>query len=403
MGSWFFIQNMFRRYYQNGIFPIEAPTAIEKREFGFMMFKEGMVRHKSFKCKDDLIFFLKKFGPSDAYYSCACYERPEADMNEKGWLGADLIFDIDADHIRTPCKKIHDSWVCLNCGFAGRGYTPEKCPNCGMARFEEKTWPCEVCLESAKNETIKLIDILTRDFGFSSKELKVYFSGHRGYHVHVESEIIRNLDAVARKEIVDYIIGLGLDISFHGFNVYAKSASLDDAGWRGRIAKGTYDFLLRASASDLKRLGLKKKVIETFLSQKNYVLENWGRRNPWTLLKGVGSKTWMKITEYGVKFQASQIDTVVTTDIHRLIRLNGSLHGKTGFRKIEVSQDNIEGFDPLKEAVAFRSGTITVFISQAPELRIGEETYGPFNECKVELPTAVAMLLICKGATEVAE
>ena len=403
MKSYAFIHEMFRKYYQSEASQLEEPSEIGKREFGFLMFEGGMLRHKSFKSKDELVAFMKDFAPSDAYYSCAYYENPEAEMDEKGWLGADLIFDIDADHIRTPCNKVHDSWVCVNCGFAGRGYTPEKCPNCGMEKFEEKTWPCEVCLETAKEEAIKLIDILTADFGFSPKEVKVYFSGHRGYHVHVESETVRELDAMARKEIVDYIIGLGLDVNFHGFNAYGSSVtgpSLDDAGWRGRIAKGTYEFLLRASATDLKRLGLRKRTIEKLLSQKDYILEKWGQRNPWALLKVVVGKNWMKIAEYGAKFQASQIDTVVTTDIHRLIRLSGSLHGKTGFRKIQV-QNNIEDFDPLKEAVAFRHGTIRVFVSEAPQLRVGEETYGPFKECKVELPTAVAMLLLCKGAAEV--
>jgi len=29
-------------------------------------------------------------------------------MENKGWIGADLIFDIDADHIETRCKTEHD-------------------------------------------------------------------------------------------------------------------------------------------------------------------------------------------------------------------------------------------------------------------------------------------------------
>jgi DNA primase small subunit len=351
---------------------------------------------------------LRSFVPSDAYYSCAYYESPEAEMDKKGWLGADLIFDIDADHILTPCNKSHDRWICVNCGFAGCGLPPQKCPSCGMQKFEEKTWPCEICLESAKNETIKLVEMLTEDFGFSSKEVKVFFSGHRGYHVHVESEHVQNLDAVARKEIVDYIIGLGLDINFHGFNIsrkgrFSSGPSLEDAGWRGRIAKGTYDFLLKASVNDLKRLGLKKRTIEAIISQKDYVLENWGRRNLWALIKGVGGESWRKIANYGAKSQASKIDTVVTTDVHRLIRLNGSLHGKTGFRKVEIPTNNIEGFDPLKDAVAFRKGELEIIVFDAPEIRVGEEIYGPFKKCRVELPTAVAMLLLCKGVAEVAE
>ncbi len=54
--------------------------------------------------------------------------------------------------------------------------------------------------------------MLENDFGFSSDELHVFFSGHRGYHVHVEDEAVRSLDAMARKEIVDYVMGLGLAI-----------------------------------------------------------------------------------------------------------------------------------------------------------------------------------------------
>jgi DNA primase small subunit len=40
----------------------------------------------------------------------------------------------------------------------------------------------------------------------------VFFSGHRGYHVQIENEVVKTLDAMARKEIVDYVSGLGLAI-----------------------------------------------------------------------------------------------------------------------------------------------------------------------------------------------
>ena len=41
--------------------------------------------------------------------------------------------------------------------------------------------------------------------------MHVFFSGHRGYHVHIENEAVRSLDAMARKEIVDYVTGLRLN------------------------------------------------------------------------------------------------------------------------------------------------------------------------------------------------
>jgi len=329
-------------------------------------------------------------------------------MGGKGWLGADLIFDIDADHIPTPCAKTHDTWVCSNCGAVGRGVSPERCPKCGEQKFDEKTWPCEVCLEAAKTEMMKLIDILTKEFGFSPEELTVGFSGHRGYHVHVESEEIRTLDSMARKEIVDYVLGIGLETRFHGLEEGGEMKSrvlvgpdLYDVGWRGRIARGTYDFLLTASPEELEKIGLKKKVVDTIIQHKEALLESWKEKGPWGIIKGIGVESWRKIAEYGARKQSVKIDTVVTTDVHRLIRLTNTLHGKTGLKKIEVPITGIEHFDPLESAVAFKEGTVTVFVSSAPQFRLGKETYGPYEGQKIELPTAVALLLLCKEVAKV--
>ena len=51
-------------------------------------------------------------------------------MDEKGWKGAELIFDIDADSIPTPCKARHTWWFCSNCHKGGMGTKPAKCPGC---------------------------------------------------------------------------------------------------------------------------------------------------------------------------------------------------------------------------------------------------------------------------------
>ena len=406
-----FVLGKFAEYYQQQSSIISPPASIESREFGFLLLKERvMLRHKGFRNVDALRSFLKTVVPSDVYYSSAYYERPEDEMRGKGWIGADLIFDIDADHIPTPCGKVHDIWVCSTCGAVGRGVSPKKCPTCGEQKFNEKTWPCEVCLESAKAEAIKLIDVLTKDFGFSSEELKVGFSGHRGYHVHVESEEVRALDSMARKEIVDYVLGTGLEAEFHGLGERGGKGSrvlagpdLYDLGWRGRIARGTYGLLLTASSEELEKIGLKKRVIDIITQHKESLLESWKEKGPWGIIKGIGTESWRKIAQYGVEKQSVRIDTVVTTDVHRLIRLTNTLHGKTGLKKIEVPITGIEHFDPLKSAVTFREGTVTVLVSDAPQFRLGNETYGPYREQKIEIPTAAALMLLCKGAAQVVE
>ncbi len=403
-----FVQKVFRDYYKRDYSLNSSLSMIDKREFGFVLFEGWMLRHKSFKHDGELREFLQNSVPSDAYCSCAYYEDPEAEMDRKGWLGADLIFDIDADHVPTSCKKVHDAWVCGGCGFGGKGVVPEKCPICGSEKFNVKTWPCEVCLGSAKAETVKLLDMLMEDFGFSKSEVHVFFSGHRGYHVHVESEAVKTLDAVARKEIVDYISGLGFDAVFHGVSRKSwrrthvlSSPSLDNLGWSRRIAKGIYDFIFDAEKEDLIGVGLKRNVVEAILENKDTILKSWKGSRTLSSVKGVGFETWRRIMEFCAQQQSAKIDTVVTTDIHRLIRLADTLHGKTGLKKVEFPVSVIDDFDPFKNAVAFKKGVVTVFVSDAPEFRLGDEVFGPYKERKVELPTVAAMLLICKGRAEV--
>jgi DNA primase small subunit len=389
-----FMRDLFRAYYKCENFERTSVSTIDKREFGFLLFTGRMHRHKSCKNQEELEESLQRYSPSDAYYSCAYYEDPEAEMEKKGWLGADLVFDIDADHILTTCGKIHDEWICGVCGFTGKGLTPDQCLVCGGQKFETKTWPCDQCLDSAKAETVKLLDMLTRDFGFSEKEIRVFFSGHRGYHVHVESETVRVLDSMARKEVVDYVCGLGLETGFEdaekkaGQTDFPSSPRLDDLGWQGRLAKGMCDFLLHAKLEDYLGIDLSRRASEIVTQNRDAILKSWDKTGPYRSVKGVGVESWRKIVEHCVGLLAAKVDTVVTTDVHRLIRMSGTLHGKTGLKKVEFPASELGAFDPFKSAVAFKSGTVSVAVSDAPEFRLGDEVFGPYKNCKVKLPTA---------------
>ncbi len=402
-----FIRSMFHDYYINNFsLTKNIFSSIEKREFGFASFDGFMLRHKSFRNIEELTSFLQNFTPKDAYFSCAFYENPEAEMEKKGWLGANLVFDIDADHIPTTCSKIHDQWICGNCGFTGKGILPEKCPVCESEKLEASTWPCEICLGSAKEETTKLVDMLLQDFGFSKKEIRIFFSGHRGYHIHVENDDVKKLDALARKEIVDYVLGLNIDILCYKKNKKRDMSPLNllldlNIGWKGRITKSLHDFILEAEKEKLVNMGIRKDIAETIVGNKSAIINCFKESKIPISIKGLGAETWRKIIKYCVEEQTVKIDTVVTTDVHRLIRMPETLHGKTGFKKVEFPLSNLEKFDPFKDAIAFKRGEITVLVSDAPQFRIGDETFGPYKNCKVELPTAAALLLICKGKAEV--
>ena len=400
-----FVYQKFTEYYQDPSTVIPPPPIPEQREFGYLMFKERfMVRHRRVAEFNTFRAMLAETVPSDVYHSCAYYENPDFDMDKKGWLGSDLVFDIDADHIPTSCNKIHDEFRCVKCGFEGRGITPETCPCCEATKFETKIWACDLCIQSAREEVAKLLDMLENDFGFSQNDLHVYFSGHRGYHVHVETESVKSLDAMARKEIVDYVTGLGLAVldkepqEKRGKRATAKKFSLHNFGWNRRLKVGMSDFLLNATREDLKAVGLNNKAL---VENKELIVRRAINEGKWESIKGVSVQTWLKLAEYIRETQSSKIDTVVTTDIHRLIRMNGTLHGKTGLKKVEFPAKNLQDFDPFTGAVAFKKGKVKVLVSDAPEFKLGGETLGPYKNQTVELPTAAVVMLICKRRAQV--
>lgn len=407
-----FLKQMFSEYYRENFENIPPPSSMDMREFGFISFRERMmIRHRGFKNSGELKTFIDSFTPSDVYYSAAYYEKPEEQMEKKGWLGADLIFDIDADHISTPCKSEHDYWICEKCQNTGGGAQPEKCPRCGSEKFKNEAWLCETCLDTAKSETLKLVDFLIKDFGFSPGEIETCFSGHRGYHVHIERDDIRQLNQAARKEIVDYITGTGLKVELHGLMEAGERRTkeivgpdLADPGWNGRIARGVYDILASSTIEQIEQIeGIKKSATKTVAMNKDTLLGAWNKKAPWSSLKGVGFKTWEKLAYYSTGKQASAIDTVVTTDTHRLIRMPSTLHGKTGLKAIAIPIEELEGFDPFIEAIAFKKGSLNVYVKEAHKFRMGSDIFGPYNRQTVELPTAAAVYLLCKKAADLAD
>lgn len=66
----------------------------------------------------------------------------------------------------------------------------------------------EVCLKVALNHTFRLIDVLKDDLGMPGR---AYFSGNRGFHVHVECKgECGRLGSNERREVVSYITSKGV-------------------------------------------------------------------------------------------------------------------------------------------------------------------------------------------------
>ncbi|MCQ5376623.1 MAG: DNA primase small subunit PriS [Candidatus Methanomethylicia archaeon] len=367
-----------------------------------------MIRHLQFASARALKEYLEVKAPANAYYSSAYYDTPSApDMVGKGWQGADLVFDIDADHIPTACKADHDTWRCLDCGAAGRGFPPAACPKCGMKKLETETWVCEECLKVAKEEAFKLIDdFMIPDFGVSQKEIEICFSGHRGYHLHILDERLRRLGSDGRREVADYVRGVGLDPRDHGFREIAREGAflgpdMRDGGWRGRIARAIYAYISKCTEDQLRQVVKSAAVADTICRNRAKFLENIASDPPfWGGIKGYSLESVVRIALAAAAENACAIDERVTLDVKRLIRHPNTLHGKTALRAVRLDYSELESFDPLRSAVAFRGGSIKVYVKGMPRVRIGDHEAGPASSVEMEVPKAFGLYLICKGAAE---
>jgi DNA primase small subunit len=370
-----------------------------EREFGYLSFGGGMVRHLAFPNMGELLATLVREGPSGVYCSNSYYFEPSLPMNEKGWKGADLIFDIDADNLMLPCRSEHDIWTCRQCGLQQVGIRPEACPRCSSSRISEQNWGCAKCVEATKRETFKLLNILEDDFGIPNTGTSVYFSGSMGYHISVEAKEIEYLDNFARTEIAEYVLGRGILPETLGFHtkfpieqVYDSLPSVGDPGWRGRIARYFKDIeydVLDASVDSGGRTKKQKIGQEVGSETTRKIIKIYKKEK----LEG-----FLNILEEGVQKTGVSIDPSVTMDIHRIFRLGGTLNGKTGLLKMKCP-NKLESFDPLVDAVVLGDELMKVDVGLAPRFGLKGRVFGPFREEKsLELPTFAAVYLLCKGS-----
>ena len=345
-----FLRKAYREHYFKHHDDVEVPTMIQNREFGYIPFGKGMIRHLSYKSPGELAADLVKQAPSSVYCSNATYTNPSLPMDEKGWKGAELIFDIDASSIPTACMTKHSYWTCRSCGKVIRSAErPDHCPKCEGTSITQLHWSCPECLGATKEHVSRLIKFLTDDFGVPSSGISVYFSGNRGYHLHVEDERFEEMDPAARAEVANYIKGTGLTRP-HGSDLGTRPAS--GGGWLERIAAS----------------------------------ENNDQHQ----------KLEQVINAYG-----SRIDESVTTDIHRIFRMPGTLHGNSGLLKMRVH--DLQGFRPDYDPVVLGSDEVNVFLQGSPAFSLKGKTFGPYSSEEAEVPTYAAAYLMTKGLARVAD
>ncbi|MFA6363328.1 DNA primase small subunit domain-containing protein [Methanoregula sp.] len=370
-----FVRQRFTEYYRKAI--LVSPSSLEQREWGFVLFNPGaaemrMRRHIGFTDRLELFDYIKNLVPSHLYYSSAYYEKPDAPtMAEKGWCGADLIFDLDADHIVKG--------------------------------------PYDQMLARVKTETEKLLAMLTGELGIDPKQIELVFSGGRGYHVHVKDLAFRGWGSAERREMVDYICGIGLDpavlpsgpSSSSGWPARFREALIEYLTWLG--SQSEEDAMVYLTALD----GVGKEFAAGLLKRRMEMiagLKGGGQIDP-VILKDRVIKTIVHETEgefrKRLNDRAALADEPVTTDIKRLIRMPTSLHGGSGMRVQPLEVRDLPGFDPLVDAVVFSTREVKVDSRFPLAMPMLGSTY-QIQKGISTVPEAVAVFLCCRGIAEIA-
>jgi DNA primase small subunit len=461
-----YLRKRFGDYYRAS--KLTLPPMLAKREWGFIFFDElpevVMRRHKAFNSESEALEYLGSMVPAHVYHSAAYYRFPgAATMKEKQWQGADLIFDLDADHL--PQKP--------------RSYAE--------------------MLSNVKAETLKLLDFLLEDFGFSEDNMNIAFSGGRGYHIHIRDPKVQTLESPERREIVDYLSGTGLSADFFFKPVRylkvdtgkfwkkelqspRKVSSFEDVsegfGWGKRIAQYLIRFLKDISTKDdtdaineildiIKSFRVRTVYSDTVSSDiaeriiqmkndnrkmsldeiaeefgfpedkvKNILIANglWDFKreaiSKLKLLKKIAQNqkaldmikngiidfpdaTYIfdaiidkAVQDNSVHLGSAHTDEPVTADVKRLIRMASSLHGGSGMRVVPLSLALLPEFEPLNDAVVFGENEIKIEVISPlkPQNSVVEMKGKSFTvtEGINTLPEYAAVYLMCRGAAEYA-
>jgi len=334
------VRRYYREYFRDAVKNrwLEVPEDIRHREIGYGYLNKVDNRNLSFNSEEEYLRWVLDRSPFHLYKSLAYMRYPSSvgGAQKKGLFRREIAFDIDVHKVKR-CTHRDEDWICRH------------------------------CLEEGKNQVFILIDeFLIPDFGLSTRDLRIVFSGNRGYHIYIKPrdedirEIIEHWSREERRCLIEYILGKNLNLNSVG------------SGWRRRILKAIRNKKLLAQ---LKRSSNWKSIIE----RKN----ERERRRILEIIERVRNRL--------------ELDEKVMEDDIRLLRVIGSLHGYTGFMVKEVKYNTLEYFDPLKDAVypKFNREYYNIRIKERIDsLRIGDNLYTYRSR---EVPVSVILYLFGHG------
>ncbi len=385
------LPRLLKEHYANVEFHVDE---IQRREIGSSTYD----RHHSFNTIEDLRAFLIEKGAEAPMCSTALWVTPDAYAGKgnasvtwakKNWQGADLSFDLDCDHIE---------------GHETMSYKQQ--------------------ITEMSKHALRLVNLLEDEFG--AQKIVITFSGRRGFHIRVLDEAYRLLNSKTRRSIMNYIMGERISLSeimrmmsFNGFKseVNCIMHPEDYGGWSGKLRKASNRVMHELSvakdptiyASEFidkyytKKISdkLRNQLINRMISPKvrEQILRNGDIR---AFLGDKATKTFMINTtemffNYAKELYGVEVDTSVTGDVRRILRMPGGINMKQGYPCMVIGKEHLEDIDLLFFTAEMTFGHEEVQVKVNHPIKI--QGYRDFElDAGVHtLPKCEAMLVLCQS------
>lgn len=301
------------------------------REFGFQVVRNGdlrFVRNISFPTPEALFEYIQATTPLSIYVGAIYSEGPDyreqRSIHQVDWIRRELIFDIDLtdyDEVRF-------------CGCRG------------------KNEMCEHCWELVNVGARWIHETMVEDFGVEG--IKWDFSGRRGLHATILDYDFSTLDEEQRAAIVNYLTffkGEGKNVKYHPPAKHHKE--YNNRMWhllyQSFFKEVTVEQLIEIGFGQSRALQILNQrdrmgVSNEFLNRHVFVRQKLASITP---SQQIPSKE--EILETILFRWSPRLDSAVTVDLRRILRMPGSVHGDTGRVVRFIEPDEFDFFDPLLE------------------------------------------------------
>lgn len=383
-----FLKSVYSEYYLKHSDLIEVPPPVSKREIGFVIGNEKVMRrHMSFQDNEAIRKYILDNLPWDAFHSCSVYEFPENPIDKKNVIWSEIAFDIDAKDLRCEGETY---WICDKCGEVFKENI-QKCSNC-ESELREVNFIAPTCIEKTYEKTKELVLSLIEDFGVDENEIKVFYSGHMGFHVYVDSQVFREISQDERREIIDFLLLNELQPNFF---VLFSQLQINKVGVGRRIVSN----MVKIIESPSNYTFLDEVSIKKIEQRKNELVRSLNEGSLKLVLSVLGQKILKRIIQEALNMSKIPIDPSVTLDEHRIIRMPGTINSKSSFPKFEVNLS--EKVYPLDLLPPYGEKTIKLKVKVAPSFRARGETFKELRDTEEEVPRFYAAYLVSKGVAQV--